>query len=200
MSINRSASAVTEKVAAAIVFDQTRTGGVLGSPTPAQEDEGYGANIQAAIDDLWGKVLLQPGIVITTLSPTNPAELPSSTSPQSVVLTVTGTPDVNGDITVAGNNVAVLTTDTQDSVASKIAAVLDALPSIEASVAANVVTYAYVDTGTHPVDNKVQNGITFSTKTTVLGGTPGYLGYGSWELLGSETKYTRTFYSWLRVA
>jgi len=200
MSINRSAAAVVEKIAAFVEFNQLSTGGVIGNPTIDQQNAGYGPNVQAAIDDLWAKVLIIPGQVITTLSAVNPATTPASSNSQSVQLTVTGTPTANGNITVSGNTIAVLTTDTANGVAAKIQAVLDATPSIVASVASNVVTYTYTDTYQYPVDNKVQNGITFSTKTTVLGGQPGYLGYGSWELVGSETKYTRTFYSWLRVA
>jgi len=42
--------------------------------------------------------------------------------------------------------------------------------------------------------------LTVSTTTTTYGGTPGYLGYGWWELLGSEAKYGKTFYSWLRIS
>lgn len=202
MSINRSAAAVTENNAAFIKFDQTVTGGAIGNPTTAQQNSGYSdPNVQAAIDDIWNKVLIQPGQVITTVSATNPAVVPGSSTSQTTQLTVTGTPTANGNITVIGINVAVLNSDTQNSVASKIQAALAALPYISsATVASNVVTYTYADTGAHPVDNKVQNGITMSTKTTVNGGTPGYLGYGSWELLGSETKYTRTLYSWMRVA
>jgi predicted component of type VI protein secretion system len=201
MSINRNAAAVVENTAAFITFDQTVTGGVIGTPTTEQENAGYSLpNVQAAIDDIWTKVLVQPGQVVTTLSGVSPSTVPSSQQSQVVQLTVTGTPAANGNIVVASQNVAVLTTDTQNQVASKIQAVLDALSYISATVVNNVVTYTYTDTGVHPVDNKVENGITLSTKTTTLGGNPGYLGYGSWELLGSETKYTRTFYSWLRVA
>lgn len=200
MSINRQAAAVVEHSAAFITFDQTVTGGVIGNPTLDQENDGYDVNIQAAIDDLWSIVLVQPGQVVTTLSASNPATGPVSNTSQSVQLTVTGTPTANGNIVVGGSIVSVVTTDTANGVAAKIQVVLDALPNVVASVASNVVTYTYTDTAQYPVDNKVENGITFSTKTTVLGGKPGYLGYGSWELVGSETKYTRTFYSWLRVA
>lgn len=202
MSINRSAAGITSSDAQHIVYDQSITGGAIGNATAAQQAAGLDSpNVQAAIDDIWSKALVQPGQVITTLSGTNPAVAPSPLTSQTTKLTVTGTPTANGNITVIGINIAVLTSDTQNTVATKIQTALSALPYISsATVASNVVTYTYNDTGAHPVDNKVQNGITMSTQTTTLGNTPGYLGYGSWELLGSETKYTRTFYSWLRVA
>ncbi|MNO52432.1 GP11 baseplate wedge protein [compost metagenome] len=202
MSINRQAAGVTEHTAAFATFDQTRSGGAIGDATPAQQSSGYDQpNVQSAIDDLWDRALIIPGSVYHTLSAIAPSIEPTVLYSQTVQLTITGVPTANGNITVDSTNVAVLTTDTAAGVASKIATVMAAQPFISsASVAGAVVTYTYVDTDTHPVDNKVQNGITMSTKTTVFGGEPGYLGYGSWELLGSDTKYTRTIYSWLRIA
>lgn len=202
MSINRQAADVTEHNAAFIVFDQLKTGGVIGTATAEQISNGYSLpNIQQAIDDMWAIALVIPGSVYQSLSATDPSVSPTVTQSQTVQLTVTGTPTANGTITVANINVSVLTTDTATTVATKIAAAMTAQPFISsASALSGVVTYSYVDSGTHPVDNKVQNGITMSSKTTTLGGKPGYLGYGSWELLGSETKFTRTIYSWLRIA
>jgi hypothetical protein len=202
MSINRQAADVTEHNAAFIVFDQLKTGGVIGTATAEQISNGYSLpNIQQAIDDMWAIALVIPGSVYQSLSATDPSVSPTVTQSQTVQLTVTGTPTANGTITVANINVSVLTTDTATTVATKIAAAMTAQTFISsASALSGVVTYSYVDSGTHPVDNKVQNGITMSSKTTTLGGKPGYLGYGSWELLGSETKFTRTIYSWLRIA
>ena len=202
MSINRQAAAVTERVAAFIEFDQSLTGGAIGNATAEQEGNGYDQpNVQSAIDDIWAKALVIPGTVYQTVSATNPGIAPTVSTSQTVQLTITGTPTANGNLTVAGVAVAVLTSDTATGVATKISTTLAAQGFISsASVAGAVVTYSYVDSNAHPVDNKVQNGITMSTKTTTYGGTPGYLGYGSWELLGSETKYTRTIYSWLRIA
>lgn len=202
MSINRQAADVTEHNAAFIVFDQLHTGGVIGTATAEQISNGYSLpNVQQAIDDLWAIALVIPGSVYQSLSATDPSVAPTVSNSQTVQLTVTGTPTANGTITVANINVAVLTTDTASGVATKIAAAMNAQTFISsASALAGVVTYSYVDSGAHPVDNKVQNGITMSSKTTTLGGSPGYLGYGSWELLGSETKFTRTIYSWLRIA
>ena len=202
MSINRQAADVTEHNAAFIVFDQLKTGGVIGTATAEQISNGYSLpNIQQAIDDMWAIALVIPGSVYQSLSATDPSVSPTVTHSQTVQLTVTGTPTANGTITVANINVSVLTTDTATTVATKIAAAMTAQTFISsASALSGVVTYSYVDSGTHPVDNKVQNGITMSSKTTTLGGKPGYLGYGSWELLGSETKFTRTIYSWLRIA
>lgn len=202
MSINRQAAGVTERNANFIEFDQTRTGGAIGNPTTAQENEGYGEpNVQSAIDDMWEKALVIPGTVYQTVSAVNPGTAPTVSTSQTVQLTIAGTPTANGNLTVAGINVAVLTSDAATGVATKIAAALATQGFISSAAAAGaVVTYSYVDSNAHPVDNKVQNGITMSTKTTTYGGKPGYLGYGSWELLGSETKYTRTIYSWLRIA
>lgn len=202
MSRNRNAADVIEHTASFTLYDQTVTGGALGNPTEAQQNNGYDQpNVQAAIDDLWNKVLLVPGTVYTSLSSINPAVAPTSSTSQAVQLTLSGTPSASGNLTIAGINVAILNTDTAATAATKVAAALAAQPYISsASAAGAVVSYAYVDTNVHPVDNKVQLGITMVSKTTTLGGQPGYLGYGSWELLGSETKYTRTFYSWLRVA
>lgn len=202
MSINRNAAGVTEHTASFITFDQTATGGVLGNATATQQNDGYDQpNVQAAIDDLWSKVLIVPGTVYQSVSATNPSVVPAVTNSQVTKLTVSGTPTANGNLTVAGVSVAVLTSDTATSVATKIATALNAQSFISsASAASAVVTYTYVDKNAHPVDNGVQNGITMSTVTTTYGGTPGYLGYGSWEFMGSETKYTRTIYSWLRIA
>lgn len=202
MSINRKAAAVTERVAVFIEFDQTLTGGAIGNATAAQEGAGYDQpNVQSAIDDMWAKALVIPGTVYQTVSATNPGVAPTVSTSQTVQLTIAGTPTANGNITVAGINVAVLTSDAATGVAAKIATALAGQAFISsASAAGAVVTYTYIDANAHPVDNKVQNGITMTTKTTTYGGKPGYLGYGSWELLGSETKYTRTIYSWLRIA
>lgn len=202
MSQNRNAAGVTEHTADFITFNQQRTGGVIGGATPTQETNGYDLpNVQSAIDDIWEKALVIPGTVYQTVSATDPSVAPTANHSQVVQLTVAGTPSANGSLTVAGVSVAVLTTDAATDVATKIATTLSAQPFISsASAAGAVVTYTYNDANAHPVDNKVQLGVTLSTKTTTYGGTPGYLGYGSWELLGSETKYTRTIYSWLRIA
>ena len=202
MSINRNAAGVTEHTADFITFNQDRTGGVIGNATADQENDGYDLpNIQSAIDDIWEKALVIPGTVYQTVSATNPAVAPTVSNSQTVQLTFAGTPTANGNINVAGVAIAVLTSDTATSVATKVATALASQTFISsASAAGAVVTYTYNDANNHPVDNKVQNGLTMTTKTTVYGGSPGYLGYGSWELLGSETKYTRTIYSWLRIA
>ncbi len=202
MSINRQSADVTEHNAAFIVFNQLHTGGVIGTATEEQISNGYSLpNIQQAIDDIWSIALVIPGSVYQSISATDPSVAPTVSNSQTVKLTVTGTPTANGTITVANINVSVLTSDTATSVATKIAAAMTAQTFISSATAlAGVVTYSYVDSNAHPVDNKVQNGITMSSKTTTLGGSPGYLGYGSWELLGSETKFTRTIYSWLRIA
>ena len=202
MSINRNAAGVTEHTADFITFNQQRTGGVIGTATTDQENNGYStANVQSAIDDIWEKALVIPGTIYQTVSATDPSVVPTVTRSQVVQLTVAGTPTANGNLILAGVNVAVLTSDTATSVTTKIAAALSAQLFISsASAAGVVVTYTYTDSNAHPVDNKIQLGVTTSTKTTTYGGRPGYLGYGSWELLGSETKYTRTIYSWLRVA
>lgn len=202
MSINRRAAEVIEHTASFITFDQTFTGGAIGDATAGQQSSGYDEpNVQAAIDDMWVKALISPGAIYQTITGTNPATTPSVTYSQSVQLTFTGSVTANGNLTVAGSNIAVLTSDTMTSVATKTAAVLNAQPYISsASSSGAVVTYTYVDSNPHPVDNKVQNGVTMETKTVSFGGQPGYLGYGSWELIGSETIFGRTIYSWLRVA
>lgn len=202
MSINRQAAGVTEHTADFVTFDQTLTGGVIGNATTNQQNNGYDTpNVQAAIDDIWGKALVVPGAVLQTISATDPSVAPTVTHSQTIQLTIAGTPTVDGNITVSGLSIAVLTTDSATGVATKIATALTAQTYISSAVAAGaLVTYSFVDANAHPVDNKVENGITMSTKTTSFGGKPGYLGYGSWELIGSETKYTRTIYSWLRIA
>lgn len=202
MSINRQAANVTEHNAAFIVYDQLKTGGAIGTATPEQNANGYSLpNVQQAIDDIWSRALVIPGTVYQTLSATDPSVAPTVTRSQTVQLTVTGSPTISGVITISGISVNVLNTDTAAQVATKIATAMNAQTFISSATAVSgVVTYSYVDSGSHPVDNRTQNGVTTSTKTTVLGGMPGYLGYGSWELLGSETKFTRTIYSWLRIA
>lgn len=202
MSINRNAAGITTRVADAVVFDQTLTGGSIGNMTTAQEDAGFDTpNVQSALNDIWAKTPVQPGVAITTMSATSPGVSPSTLYSQVSKVTVTGTP-TTGNLTIAGRTVAILSSDTTTQIAGKIQAVLVALTSIFSSVTTttNTVTYTYVDTGVHPVDNNTQLGLTIATTTTTFGGKPGYLGYGSWELLGSETKYTRTFYTWLRIA
>lgn len=202
MSINRTAAGITSPLAAASVFDQTQTGPNIGAATVAQENAGFDLpNVQAAIDDIWKKSPIQPGQVAITLSATSPSVAPSAVYSQVSKVTVTGTP-VTGNLSIAGYAVAILSTDTTTQIATKIAAVLAANPAIFSSVvpSTNTVTYTYADTSTRPVDNNTQLGLTIATTTTTFGGTPGYLGYGSWELLGSETKYTRTLYTWLRIA
>lgn len=202
MSLNRLAAGVTEHTASFITFDQLATGGVIGTATTEQENNGYDLpNVQAAIDDIWAKALVIPGTVYQTVSATDPSVAPTSSRSQIVQLTVTGTPSMNGNVVIAGATIPLLTSDDATGVATKIASALAAQPFISSATAAGaVVTYTHADSNQHQVDNNVQLGITFSTKTTQYGGTPGYLGYGSWELLGSETKYTRTIYSWLRIA
>lgn len=202
MSINRIAAGITSNLAAASVFDQTLTGSVIGTGTVEQENAGFDLpNVQAALDDIWKKAPIQPGQIALTMSATSPSVSPSSVSSQVTKVTVTGTP-TTGNLTIAGFAVAILSTDTTTQIAGKIQAVLVAQTSIFSSVTTttNTVTYTYVGTGAHPVDNNTQLGLTIATTTTTFGGTPGYLGYGSWELLGSETKYTRTLYTWLRIA
>jgi hypothetical protein len=201
MSINRSAASVTTKNAVNIAFDQTLSPQV-GAATAAQIAVGVlTPNVQAALDQIWHGAMTQPGQVIVTLSSRNPNLAPTSSSSQVSVITVTGTP-TTGNLSIMGYTVAILSTDTTTQIATKIRAVLVAVTSVFASVVAstNTVTVTFVDTTAHMVDNNVQLGLTIATTTTTFGGTPGYLGYGWWELLGSETKYTRTFYSWLRIA
>lgn len=202
MSINRRAADVTEHTAAFTTFDQTVTGGSIGNATLTQQGNGYDEpNVQAAIDDLFTRITITPGAVFQSISSIDPSVERTVSYSQSVQLTVTGTPTANGNITVAGATVAVLTTDTAIGVATKIAAALSAQAYISSATRVSaVVTYTYVDSNAHPVDNKTQNGVTLSTQTLVHGGAPGYLGYGSWELIGSETKFTRTIYNWLRIA
>lgn len=202
MSINRNAAGVTEHTADFITFNQQRTGGVIGAATTTQQNNGYDQpNIQSAIDDIWEKALVIPGTVYQTVSATDPSVAPTVTRSQVVQLTLSGTPTANGNLVVAGATIAVLTSDTPTSIATKISTTLSGQSFISsASATGAVVTYTYNDSNAHPVDNTIQLGVTMSTKTTTYGGTPGYLGYGSWELLGSETKYTRTIYSWLRIA
>lgn len=202
MSINRRAADVTEHTAAFITFDQTVTGGSIGNATLAQQGNGYDApNVQAAIDDLFGRIAFVPGSIYQSISSIDPSVARTVSFSQSVQLTVAGTPTANGNITVAGATVAVLTTDTAIGVATKITTALNAQSYISSATRVGaVVTYTYVDSSTHPVDNKTQNGVVLSTQTLSHGGSPGYLGYGSWELMGSETKFTRTIYSWLRIA
>jgi hypothetical protein len=202
MSQNRKAAGVVEHTADFATFNQSRTGGVIGNATATQISSGYDQpNVQSAIDDMWEKALVIPGTVYQTVSAVDPSVAPTVLKSQIVQLTIAGTPTANGNLNIAGVTIAVLTSDSATGVATKVAAALAAQSFItSATTTGAVVTYTYVDTNAHPVDNKVQNGITMSTKVTQYGGKPGYLGYGSWELLGSETKYTRTIYSWLRVA
>lgn len=202
MSINRSASAITERVADFILFDQTRTGGVIGDATTDQENDGYSdPNVQAAIDDLWDKALLPVGSIVITPVNRDPGITPGTLLSQRVAITVTGTATANGNITVAGVAVAVLTTDTPTQVATKIAAALASQAFISSATSSGaVVTYEYADTGVHPLPTKVQNGLTLTSVVQQYGGTTGYYGYGSWEYLGTETKFTKSLYYWLRVA
>ena len=202
MSINRNASAITERVADFILFDQTRTGGVIGTATVSQENNGYAEpNVQAAIDDLWDKALLPVGSVVITPVNRDPGTTPSTLLSQRVAVTVSGSVAANGNITVAGVSVAVLTTDTPTSVATKIAAALSSQTFISsASSSGAVVTYEYADTGVHPLATTSQNGLTLTSVVQQYGGVTGYYGYGSWEYLGTETKFSKSLYYWLRVA
>jgi hypothetical protein len=174
----------------------------VGSATAAQQAVGVDTpNVQAALDQIWDGATAQPGTVIVTLTNRNPNLAPTSSSSQVSVVTVTGTP-TTGNLSIMGYPVAILSTDTTTQIATKIRAVLIAYTGVFTSVVAstNTVTVTYVDTKDHMVDNNVQLGLTIATTTTTFGGTPGYLGYGWWELLGSETKYSRTLYTWLRIA
>lgn len=200
-SRNRSASGVYERVAAFIEFDQVRTGGRIGNPTVDQEAQGYGPNVQAAIDDLWNKALIGPGSIYLSLSSLSPSTAPTVSRSQSVTTTVTGVANADSTITVGGVPVAINAGNDSNLVATKIAQALSAQPFItSATSSGNTVSYTWIDTFAHPTDNYTQVGVTLSSKTTVYGGQPGYLGYGSWELLGSEAKYGTTIYSWLRIA
>lgn len=202
MSINRKASGITERVAAYINFDQTATGGVIGNPTPALEDVGYGyPSVQAAIDDLWFKALLPVGSVVTTPVNRDPRELPAAMTSQRDSLTITGTPLADGQIEIALTKVDILATDTTDEICSKIVAVLSLQPFISSSSSsANTVTYEYTDTNVHPLAEKSQNGLVISSFVEDYAGTTGYYGYGSWEYLGTENKFMKDLYYWLRIA
>lgn len=201
MSINRSAASVTTKNAVDMTYDQTLFP-QIGSATAAQQALGVDTpNVQAALDQIWDGATVQPGQVIVTLSSRNPNLAPTSSAAQVSVITITGTP-TTGNLSIMGYQVAILSTDTTTQIATKIRTVLIAYPAVFASIVAstNTLTITFADTADHRVDNNTQLGLTIATTTTTLGGTPGYLGYGWWELLGSETKYTKTFYSWLRIA
>lgn len=201
MSRNRSASGVYERVAAFITFDQTETGGRIGDPSPSQEAQGYGPNIQAAIDDMWSKVLIIPGAVFQSLSNLSPSTPPTVSRSQTTVVTVSGIANSDNTLSIATIPVPIQAGNDANLIATKIAQTLSAQPFMTSAVATGAtVTYTWADTQAHPTDNYTQNGVTITSTTTTRGGQPGYLGYGSWELLGSETKYGTTIYSWVRIA
>ena len=201
MSRNRSASGVYERDAAFITFDQTRTGGRIGNPSVDQEAQGYGPNVQAAIDDMWAKVLIAPGSIYQSISSTSPSVPPTVSRSQTTTVTAAGVANADSTLSIAGVPVAVNAGNDASLIATKIGQALTAQPFMSnVAVTGTSVTYTWVDTFAHPTDNYTQVGVTISSTTSVRGGQPGYLGYGSWELLGSETKYGTTIYSWLRIA
>jgi len=201
MSINRQAASITTNDAADITYDQTLFP-QIGSASAAQQALGIdGPNVQAALDQIYDSTTVQPGAIVVTLSALNPNTAPTVSYSQVSKVTVTGTP-VAGTLMIAGYQVPILATDTTTQIATKISTALAANTTVFSSAVAstNTVTYTYIDSHDHQVDNNIQLGLTVSTTTTTYGGTPGYLGYGWWELLGSEAKYGKTFYSWLRIS
>lgn len=204
MSINREAAQIVEHTASFITFDQTNTWGQIGDPTPEQTSFGYNLpNVQAAIDDLYTFTRLSPGTIILTISATSPGDEPTISYSQNATITVSGAPTAAGTLIIDGRNVAFTALDTPTTIASKIAAVLAAdTVAIHSAVASGTtVTYEYIDTNNHPTTNGTTNGVNLVTVTNTIGGDDiGYIGYGSWQLLGSETKYSKTIYTWLRVA
>lgn len=203
MSINREASGITQRGADFIVFDQTNTWGQIGAPKANQEQNGVvWPNAQSAIDDIYEIVRLPTGSILNTISSNNPGNEPTVTNSQVTKVTVTGTPSANGTVVIAGISVAFLSTDTTAGIATKIrdALIADTALISSATTSTNTVTYEYADSNTHETFSGVVNGVTFTSEVQTLGGDVGYIGYGTWQLLGSETKYTKTIYSWMRVA
>jgi hypothetical protein len=203
MSINRQASGITERNAGFIEFDQTNTWGQIGDPKAAQEQDGVDwPNVQSAIDDIYDIARVPPGGVVTTISSNNPGVEPTVSNSQVTKITVTGTPSANGTVVIDGISVAFLSTDTTAGIATKIrdALIADTALISSATVSTNTVTYTYVDANAHNTFSGVVSGVTFTSEVQTLGGDVGYIGYGTWQLLGSETKYSKMIYSWLRVA
>lgn len=202
MSINREASAIVEHTASFITFDQTNTWGQIGDATAEQQAFGYNSpNVQSAIDDLYSSARLPIGGIFLSLGSNSPEVAPTVTNSQTVALTITGNATANGSVVIDGRTVNFVTGDTPTIIASKIVAVLaaDTLSFSSVTSSAGVVTYTYSDSEGHPIFKGTVSGSTFTSNVTTLGGDVGYLGYGSWQLLGSETKYTRTIYTWVRV-
>lgn len=202
-SINRNASEIVEKTASTIIFDQTNTWGQIGAPTTEQQQDGINTpNVQSALDDLHATSRVPIGGVIQTLGSNPPSKEPTVLNSQNSTITVSGTATANGSVVIDGITVAFTSGQTASAIAASINSALSAATSIfdSVSLAGSAVTYDYVDSNTHPIVNQVINGVTFSSVVNTLGGDVGYIGYGSWQLLGSETKYSKTIYSWLRVA
>lgn len=203
MSINREASAIVEHTASFITFDQTNTWGQIGDSTTEQQAFGYNLpNVQAAIDDIYSIARVPVGGIFLSLGSNSPEVAPTVTNSQTVVLTITGNATSDGTVTIDNHSVSFVTADTPTVIAGKIAAALaaDTANFTSATSSAGVVTYVYNDDIAHEIFKGVVSGVTFESNVTVLGGDVGYLGYGFWQLLGTETKYTRTIYNWLRVS
>lgn len=204
MSINRDASQIVEHTASFITFDQTNTWGQIGDATPEQTSFGYNSpNVQAAIDDLYTFTRLAPGTIILTVSATSPGDEPTIAYSQNATITVSGAPTAAGTLDIDSHSVAFTASDTPATIASKIAAVLvaDTVAIHTATASGVTVTYEYNDQNNHPTTNSTTNGVKLVTVINTIGGDDiGYIGYGSWQLLGSETKYSKTIYTWLRVA